>query len=56
MSEKSPSAGRKFNGVWLALGVAIGTAVGVAIKNLAIGVGVGAVIGVGLAFALRGKR
>ena len=47
---------RKFNpGAWMAIGIGIGTAVGVATDNLAIGVGLGAALGA-LMMAFAGKR
>ena len=51
MNEKTPG-GRDFNSVWLALGVGVGTALGVALKNIAIGVGIGAALGVCLAVVI----
>jgi hypothetical protein len=37
---------KKMLGVWTALGVGVGAAISVALKNIAIGVGVGAALGV----------
>lgn len=48
--------GRKFNpGGWMAIGIGVGAAIGVAMDTLAVGVGLGAALGA-LMMAIAGKR
>ena len=46
---------RRFPAQWIAIGIALGAGVGVAMKNVPIGVGIGAVFGV-LVAALHARR
>jgi hypothetical protein len=48
-------SGPPINGAWLAIGVGVGAAIGVAMGNIAVGVGVGAAIGAALSVAMKGK-
>jgi hypothetical protein len=48
--------GRSFIGFGLAVGVAIGAGLGVALDNLAVGIGLGVAIGAGLGIAIDGRR
>lgn len=52
MSEEPKIQPPKFNAMWLAVGVGVGTAIGVATKSLALGVGIGTAIGVSLAVTM----
>jgi ABC-type nitrate/sulfonate/bicarbonate transport system permease component len=55
MNQKSPRRRSEFNATWLAVGIVLGTAVGVSMDNLTIGVGIGVAVGVILAFVIPKK-
>jgi hypothetical protein len=56
MSENPPGKTSKFNATWLAVGIGVGTAIGVALKNVPVGIGAGTAIGIALALTVPGKK
>ena len=50
--ERRPRRRNSMLGVWTALGIGIGAALGVALHNLGVGVALGLVIGLGIGFGL----
>lgn len=56
ISEASMAKRTNLSGLYLGVGIALGTALGLAFDNLALGIGLGIAIGAGLGFALSAKN
>ena len=52
MSEPTPRRERTMLGVWTAIGIGLGAAIGVALDSLGIGVAIGLVLGLAIGTAL----
>ena len=56
-NDQRPGGDTNSRPIWIAVGVAVGSGVGVAIDNIALGVGIGIALGaVGAILSQRGKK